>query len=144
MNHKEADITRTSLPSFRIYQLGSEKAVEFAADELKKYLQRILGKDTSVVLEKKENFNQAVKDVIWVGTSEKFHSDLGLEVQNPELDDAIAIEVEGGSGIISGVNPRSVLLGVYRFLTEIGCRWVRPGLDGEILPSGKVPILQFR
>ncbi|HPT63207.1 MAG TPA: DUF4838 domain-containing protein [Candidatus Atribacteria bacterium] len=139
MNHKEADITRTSLPSFRIYQLGSEKAVEFAADELKKYLQRILGKDTSVVLEKKENFNQAVKDVIWVGTSEKFHSDLGLEVQNPELDDAIAIEVEDGSGIISGVNPRSVLLGVYRFLTEIGCRWVRPGLDGEILPSRESP-----
>ena len=118
-----------------IYQLGNEPAVEFAAAELTSYLQRILRDSTSVVLEKKENFNQTAKDAIWVGTSEKFYSDLGLEVQNPELDDAIAIDIEGGSGIIAGVNPRSVLLGVYRFLTEIGCRWIRPGPDGEVLPS---------
>ena len=36
--------------------------------------------------------------------------------------------------MIAGVNPRSVLLGVYRLLREMGCRWLRPGDDGEIIP----------
>jgi len=56
-------------------------------------------------------------------------------VSNPELDDAVHIDVTGTIGVIAGINPRSVLLGVYRYLTEIGCRWVRPGKDGEYFPK---------
>jgi hypothetical protein len=56
-------------------------------------------------------------------------------VPNPDLDDAIHIEVDGAAGIIAGSNPRSVLLAAYRFLTELGCRWVRPGPDGEVVPA---------
>lgn len=37
-------------------------------------------------------------------------------------------------GIVAGVNHRSVLLAAYRYLAELGCRWVRPGADGEYLP----------
>lgn len=55
-------------------------------------------------------------------------------VPDPELDDAVYIETAGASGIIAGSNPRSVLLATYRYLTELGCRWVRPGLDGETIP----------
>ncbi|MFN8517048.1 MAG: DUF4838 domain-containing protein [Chloroflexia bacterium] len=55
-------------------------------------------------------------------------------ISSPDLDDAIHIEVDGGTGIIAGSNPRSVLLATYRFLTELGCRWVRPGPDGELIP----------
>ncbi len=55
-------------------------------------------------------------------------------VPQPDLDDAIHVEVDGGAGIIAGSNPRSVLLAAYRFLTELGCRWVRPGPDGELIP----------
>ena len=50
------------------------------------------------------------------------------------MDDAIHIDVDGARGIITGNNPRSVLLAVYRYLTELGCRWVRPGADGEQVP----------
>ena len=49
-----------------------------------------------------------------------------------EFDDAIAVDVQEARGTIAGANPRSVLLGVYRFLTEVGCRWVRPGAEGEL------------
>jgi hypothetical protein len=62
----------------------------------------------------------------------------GLElpaVGDDRLDDALSIQVDGGNGIIAGNNPRSVLLGVYRYLCALGCRWVRPGADGEYLPS---------
>lgn len=52
--------------------------------------------------------------------------------------DHYAIQVEGGKGVISGCNPRSVLIGVYRFLFLIGCRFIAPGQDGETLPVKKL------
>lgn len=55
-------------------------------------------------------------------------------VEDPALDDAYTVEVTQGEGFIAGSNPRSVLLGVYAFLTAVGCRFIRPGPDGEILP----------
>jgi hypothetical protein len=66
------------------------------------------------------------------------YEDFGLEapsVASPEFDDRIHIEVAGLTGVIAGSNPRSVLLGVYRFLQVAGCRWVRPGRDGEYIPQ---------
>ena len=31
-----------------------------------------------------------------------------------------------------------MLLAVYRFLYELGCRWIRPSRDGEIISSLKL------
>ena len=50
-------------------------------------------------------------------------------------DDAVVVRIKDGAGWIAGVNERSVLLGVYRFLNQLGCRWVRPGIDGEFIPQ---------
>ena len=52
--------------------------------------------------------------------------------------DRYAIRVKGGKGEISGCNPRSVLLGVYRYLFLIGCRFIAPGQGGEVLPAKKL------
>ena len=38
------------------------------------------------------------------------------------------------TGRILGSNERSVLLGVYRYLTELGCRFLRPGYEYEAVP----------
>lgn len=57
-----------------------------------------------------------------------------LPVDDLRLDDAVAIDVRDGAGTIAGANPRSVLIAVYRFLRELGARFVRPGPDGEYLP----------
>jgi hypothetical protein len=53
------------------------------------------------------------------------------------LDDAILVEVIRGAGIIAGSNPRSVLIGVYRYLFEIGFRWPRPGHANELVPTAE-------
>lgn len=37
---------------------------------------------------------------------------------------------------ISGESPRALLFGVYDFLEALGCSWIKPGLEGERLPSG--------
>ena len=51
------------------------------------------------------------------------------------LDDAFAIDVKGGEGTICATNSRAVLLGVYHFLKVQGCRFFRPGPDGEYIPQ---------
>ncbi len=56
------------------------------------------------------------------------------EVDDPPTDDAYLIRVKNGTGVITGSNERSVLLGVYRFFREAGCSFVRPGREGEVIP----------
>lgn len=59
--------------------------------------------------------------------------ELFVNEEPKNFDDEIHIDVEKGKGIISGSNERSVLIGVYKFFYELGCRFVRPGADGEII-----------
>jgi len=115
-----------SAPTIRVHQLGTEPPVSFAADELIKYLAVLTGAEVV-----KGGPDAGLK----VGLMSAFAEVREPSVPNPRLDDALYIDVDGPNGIIAGNNPRSVLLAVYRYLTELGCRWVRPGADGERLPS---------
>lgn len=58
-----------------------------------------------------------------------------FSLDDPQLDDAVTIALNQGTGVIAGSNPRAVLLGVYRALRGLGCRFLRPGTDGEVLPK---------
>jgi hypothetical protein len=62
-------------------------------------------------------------------------ADRASELAWSSLDDAVEIDVSGGAGVIRGATERSVLLGVYRFLNEMGCRWLRPTQDGTFVPE---------
>jgi len=55
-------------------------------------------------------------------------------VADPALDDQYLVDVEPDGGVILGGNERSVLLGAYRYLTMIGCAFLRPGLAHEVVP----------
>jgi hypothetical protein len=114
-----------------IYFLDSSTTTIFAANELARYLRlmssRPLVCEVSPVSEPSQE-----------GIRLGLFSDLSIEGP-PEASadigaDAVHIAIENGSGVIAGSNPRSVLLGVYRFLHELGYRWVRPGADGEYVP----------
>ena len=50
-------------------------------------------------------------------------------------DDRYIIEITDGVGFIRGSNSRSILLGVYAYLKQLGCRFLRPGPLGEIVPE---------
>jgi hypothetical protein len=100
---------------------NSNPAIAYAGAELGKYTDLMAA--------------GSAKGVIELGLFE----DCGVKqvpaLQDRALDDAIVVDVKNGSGFIAGSNPRSVLQGVYRFLGELGCRWVRPGASGEIIPG---------
>ncbi|MBE6915898.1 MAG: DUF4838 domain-containing protein [Ruminococcaceae bacterium] len=51
------------------------------------------------------------------------------------LDDEIYLNVSGFCGIIAGNNPRAVLIAAYRYLTELGVRFLNVGRDGEKIPK---------
>ena len=58
----------------------------------------------------------------------------GVTLPPSPLDDAVAVDIRQGCGMIVGANERSLLIAVYRFLHHLGCRWVRPGAAGESIP----------
>ncbi len=115
----------------KIAKIGDSTTVSYAADELLKYLSMI-DKNNDVCILSFDNYNPECEAAIWVGRDPEFSLP---EVENRYLDDSISINVKGGKGYITGCNDRAVLIGVYRFLRELGCRFLRPGCDGEIIPS---------
>jgi len=117
---------------------SSDPTVRFAAEEL--------GRCLAVATGREVDDRCACDDVPDIHV--ELCSDLGVEppeVADPDLDDAIDIMVRNGGGYVAGNNPRSVLLAVYRYLTELGCRWVRPGRDGEYIPHlEQLPDVEIR
>jgi hypothetical protein len=110
----------------RICLLNTAPTVAFAATELGKYL-RLISREPALC--EIRAASAPCEDSITLG----LFGDLSIDGGDAG-DDAVHVEIKDGAGVIAGSNPRSVLLGVYRFLHTLGCRWVRPGAEGEFLP----------
>lgn len=107
---------------------------EFATNQLKRYLQDIIVPEQDLSIIFMEKYSSSFSG-IWLGLDEDFKSINSFTVEDKLLDDAIYINVIEGNGIIAGSNERSILIGVYKFLQEIGCKFIRPGRDGEVIPQ---------
>ena len=124
---------------YKIQKITSHHVVDFAAEELKKYLRMMMPRCGEINIA----FAPDAKDGFRLGLM----ADLGLdtsEAQDLTLDDILHVDVDAeGNGVIAGSNPRSVLLAVYRYLRENGCRWLFPGVDGEIIPIHPIAATKF-
>lgn len=118
-------------------------AIELAGQELVKYFNLMAGNPDAATIANDPASLYFSADY----RSEPVHLVLGLfsdlninldGVEDVELDDAVYIDVQGSRGIIAGSNPRSVLFAVYRFLEANGCRWIRPGPDGDYVPDRQI------
>lgn len=118
-----------------IIRLGSNQTIAFAAEELCRYL-NLIQPELAAIVSTADCYCQDRK-ALWVGISPELEAFLPA-VPDKQADDGIYIQVTDGVGIITGTNPRAVLIAVYRFLKELGAAWIRPGKDGEILPE-KLP-----
>lgn len=100
----------------------------FAAEEFARLISAV---DSNTKVSISRRAYSSDRSGLWIGL------DAGLAVpavENPLVDDAIAIEVKNGRGVITGSNSRSVLIAVYRFFRQIGCVFLHPGRDGEYVP----------
>ena len=114
---------------YRIYKITSNPVVDFAAEELKKYLRMMMPRCGEIII----SYDPEAKEGFRLGLMEAFGLDTS-EAEEQDLDDIVHIDTQEEGGIISGNNPRSVLLAVYKYLTINGCRWLFPGVDGEFIP----------
>ena len=118
----------------KICRIGDSAPVVLAARELKKYLGMMDG-SAEYALMSFPAYDPEIKGALWVGMDKSFPLPA---VPEPELDDGIAISVSDCAGYVTGVNERAVLIAAYRFLRELGCAFIRPGDDGEIVPKADV------
>ncbi len=123
---------------YTIYKITSNSTVDFAAEELKKYLRMMMPYSNEISIK----YDPEAKNGLCLGLMSDFGLDTS-EAEDLELDDIIHIDTDGENGIIAGSNPRSVLLAVYRYLTENGCRWLFPGIDGEFIPVNDVKATKY-
>ncbi len=120
-----------------IYLSRENEILKYSGEELGKYVEKMATNKICVKICEKSYTESLKGNSICVGLFQDFDI-TSMGVENPELDDEVYIDISNGSGLIAGVNFRSVLLGVYRFLTEAGCMWVRPGKDGEFIPEKNI------
>ncbi|MDR2759991.1 MAG: DUF4838 domain-containing protein [Spirochaetaceae bacterium] len=120
----------------KIQYIGDSETAEFTAKECKRYLSAMDPMVEYAVM-KRVAYDPQVKNTLWIGQDKFFETKLP-QVEDPKLDDGIYIDFKNGAGIISGTNDRSLLIGVYRFLRELGCAWVYPGKAGERIPRIKL------
>ena len=59
-------------------------------------------------------------------------------------NDSFQINITQDGGYIKGSNSRSVLIGVYHYLYLLGCRFLGPTPDCEIIPILRDPHLLFQ
>ena len=116
-----------------IARLGSHKTVRMATDELKKYL-HLMDPDALIDVRIYDKYDASIPNVLWVGLDAELAKNL-KPVKDKTLDDAICIDVDDFCGFITGANERAVLIAAYRFLRELGIKWLCPGEIGEVIPE---------
>lgn len=122
----------TNYAEWNILVTDTSTASSFAANEFVRLISRM---DPMCIAQ--------IKQLQCCSEEENALLKIGVDSENLETlstnkysDDAIRISVKNCTGVIAGSNPRSVLIAVYRFFTECGCGFVRPGRDGEFIPGG--------
>jgi hypothetical protein len=129
-NDNAFHLTRTTITQLRVVvPAGCERPVYFAADELARYLAALLsGSPPEIVVDP-----SAPPNVVVIGDGAG--SERARVAARALTDDGYAIVIEPAGIAIGGANPRGVLFGVYALLHELGCRWLTPDDDGEMIPS---------
>ena len=121
-----------------VNKISSDSTVDFAAEELKKYLRMMMPEGGDV----KIAYDPTASEGFRLGT----FSDLGIDAPDgtsPELDDTVYIKTDTRGGVIAGANPRATLIAVYEFLRKNGCVWLVPGVDGEIIPIKNIEPVSY-
>ena len=96
---------------YHINKIISHSIVDFAAEELKKYLRMMMPEGGDV----KIAYDPEAKCGFRLGLMQDFDLDVS-EARDVSLDDILYIDTDECGGVIAGSNPRSVLLAVYEYL----------------------------
>ena len=88
----------------------TSETVTFAGEELRRYLERMLRREAGTV-------------------------SVSLDLEPRTGNDSYRVDMAPAGGTITGSNARSVLLGVYDYLHHLGCRFLTPMKETEVVPE---------
>ncbi len=123
----------------KIFKTCASPVIDFAAEELKKYLRMMMPNDGEITIE----YNPDAREGFRLGLMQSFGLDVS-DAEIPLLDDILYMDTDCEGGIIAGDNARSVLLAVYEYLRQNGCRFLFPGVDGELIPIKSIAPVKYR
>jgi hypothetical protein len=125
---------------YKIIKCTLNSTVDYAAEELKKYVRMMLANCGEVPILYSSDSASGFR----IGLMEDFGLDTS-DAEDEKLDDIIYIDTSPTGGIIAGSNPVACLIAVYRYLRFAGCRWLFPGVDGEWIPTVEaLPDVKYR
>ena len=125
---------------YTIHKITLNPTVDFAADELKKYLRMMMPRCGEVAID----YDAKAEKGFRLGLMQDFGLDTS-DAEDVTLDDIVYVETDANGGIIAGSNPGALLIAVYRYLRFCGCRWLFPGVDGEWIPVIEgLPAVSYR
>ena len=123
-----------------IHKITLNTTVNFAAEELKKYLRMMMPRCGEVAID----YDAKTTGGFRLGLMQDFGLDTS-DAEDVTLDDIVYVETDANGGIIAGSNPGALLIAVYRYLRFCGCRWLFPGVDGEWIPVIEgLPAVSYR
>lgn len=101
---------------------GSSSIIQFAGNELTKYLQKI--SEAKFIIDDKKNTKSA---------------SIKIEIKKGVNEEAYEISIKGKDIILAGNSDRAILYAVYGLLNHLGCQWLSPDFDyykgaSEIIP----------
>ncbi len=97
---------------------AQRETLAFAGEELRAYLGRMLPADTALAID--------------------------LVTEPAPGNDAFSVDLSPAGGTIRGNSDRAVLLGVYDALRAMGCRFLAPGRENEVVPQTPLRALTLR
>lgn len=122
----------------KIFAVQNNETIEYASLELKKY---VMGLSRGTIIPKicyvESLPKKPEKYSILLGLLEELSLDRS-DLSDPFIEDIIDIDVQECTGYIAGSNPRSILMGVYKYCESAGCRYLRPGKDGDYIPNADI------
>ena len=125
---------------YSIHKITLNPTVDFAADELKKYLRMMMPRCGEVSVD----YDAGAGCGFRLGLMQDFGLDTS-DAEDAALDDIVYVKTDADGGIIAGSNPGALLIAVYRYLRFCGCRWLFPGIDGEWIPVIEgLPAVDYR
>lgn len=103
--------------------------IHHASAELAAYLKRISGADVPIVGEECSGSLTRID----VGQTNRARTALPKGFLDDE--ERVLLRADSGGIVICGSSDRATLLAVYRFLETLGCRWLAPEPENEIVPQ---------
>jgi hypothetical protein len=130
-NDSKKNLTESGVAPTVVVPDNVDIVTEFAAEELRDYLAKILDVDIRRVSESEFCNNSPAFHVGWTKKANKFAADA-----RKLKDDGFLLRRVGDTVFIVGPNKRGILYGVYGLLEEhLGCRWPKPDPISEIVPK---------